>query len=238
MAVLGDAACDEDRERNDTGGVEGHEDEMRTGLWDYADQGREEDHQGDIIADPVFDVDILETDAEDEKHAECPCENCWQVLLDNMVPEVVLNEVVRSEEEHEEDNHTEAGEEDIHPVFAQEVDVESAGIMFIINGMVMRASFGVEHVHFGFMLTSIGMYVPIVRFSSMRFDSVPGMSFSDVGFGGMVVPGVAMGAVVMAEVAGGEGGDEGGEADEHRKTFESVGAVPSNRATTSLATMR
>ncbi len=177
MAVLGDGAGDEDWEGHDAGGVEGHEDEVRAGFRDDADEGSQNNHQSSIVADPVFYVNELQADAEDEEDAEGPCEDCQKVLPDDVVPEVFFDEVVGSQKEYEEDDCAEAGEEDIHPVFAKEVDVES----------------------FGFM---------------------------------------DMGGVVVAEVAGGEGGDESGKADEHGNAFESVGAVRSSRAPTGRATMR
>ncbi len=47
-----------------------------------------------------------------------------------------------------------------------------------------------------------------------------------------------MPAMVVPQVAGREGGDEGGEADEHRKPLDTVGSVRSSRARTGRATMR
>ncbi len=119
VAVLGDAAGEEDGEGDNAGGIEGHEDEVRARLRDDSDEGREEDHQGGVVAYPVFNINELQADAEDEEDSESPCENRRQVLLDNMVPQMLVDEMVRCEEQHEEDDYAETGEEDIHPVFAQ-----------------------------------------------------------------------------------------------------------------------
>lgn len=42
----------------------------------------------------MVDVDILERDAQNEKHAECPCKDGREVLADYVLPEVILDEVV------------------------------------------------------------------------------------------------------------------------------------------------
>ncbi len=216
VAVLGDAAGDEDREWDDSGGVEGHEDEVRTGLGNDAYEGGEEDHQGGVITDPMLNINELQAYPEDEEDAESPCENRREVLPDDVAPEVVLNEMVGREEKYEEDNDAEAGEEDVHPVFAQQVDLESFRFGSIFNTVEEGITFAGM-----FMNTCFRMLMPTGFRAAMLMPVMP-----------------VMRAVVVAEVAGGEGGDEGGEADEHRDAFESVGPFLPRRAPTGRATMR
>ena len=44
------------------------------------------------------------------------------MFADNVVPHVLLDEVVGSEEQHEEYYYAKPCEEDVHPLFVQEVD--------------------------------------------------------------------------------------------------------------------
>ncbi len=86
VTVLGDAACDKDREWHDAGGVEGYEDKMRTGLGNYADKGCEQDHQDHIVAYPVLYINELQAYAEYKEDTEGPSENRREMLADNVSP--------------------------------------------------------------------------------------------------------------------------------------------------------
>ena len=97
---------------------------MRAGLRDDAYQSRQKDHESGIVADPPVDVDMLKTDSKNEKDAECPCEYGREMLLYNMVPEMFLYKMIGSKEQDKKYDYTQAGKEDVHPVFAEEVYVE------------------------------------------------------------------------------------------------------------------
>lgn len=122
MAVLGDRACEEHRERYDSGCEEGHEDEMRTRLRNDAYQCGKQYHQGGVVTDPSAYVYVLQGDTEYKKHTECPCEYCRKMLLDYVIPEVSFHEVVGAEQKHEQYDYTEGCKKHVHPVLAQEVD--------------------------------------------------------------------------------------------------------------------
>ncbi len=242
VTVLGDRAGDEDREGYDSCRIEGHEDEVRTGFGDNAYGCGEDNHQSGITAYPMLYVNVLQSDAEDKEHTESPCENRQEVLFDDVVPEVLFYEMIGSEEQNEQHNDAQSGEKYIHPVFAQKIDSE-----FIVNGFscsitgintsVVMSTCGIDFMYIGLVVGAVltgfrmnvtgmvvSIFMTVVCFnvqSGMRLMSVPGMS-----------------AVVVPEVAGGEGGDEGGEADEHGDSFPSVGSVPTHRAPTGRATMR
>lgn len=94
MSVLGDAACQEDGQRHYAGGVKCHEDHVRTRFRDYADGSGQENHQYGVVTDPMCDVEMLEGDSEDQKHSECPCEDDRKMLLYDMVPQMLFNEMV------------------------------------------------------------------------------------------------------------------------------------------------
>ena len=109
---------------------------MRAGLRDDAYECRQKYHQSCIAACPVLDVYVLQSDAEHEKHTECPCEDAWEMLADDVLPEVLIYEVIRGEEQHEKDYDAKTCKQDVHPVFAQKVET----VVRVVVAMVAAGS--------------------------------------------------------------------------------------------------
>ena len=149
MTVLGDAACEEDWHRNNSCGIESHEDHVWAGLRDDADGCCQEDHQDGVVADPMVDIDILQSHAKDEKNSESPCEYHWKMLLYDVVPEMLVDEMVGSEQQYEQHDHAKTCEQHVHPIFAQQVDME--GRLSIVHLSVVS----LMSVHMSLMLMSI-----------------------------------------------------------------------------------
>ena len=126
MTVLGDAACEEDWHRNNSCGIESHEDHVWAGLRDDADGCCQEDHQDGVVADPMVDINVLKGNAEYKQHTESPCEYHWQMLLYDVVPEMLVDEMVGSEQQYEQHDDAQPCKQHVHPIFAQQVDVEGS----------------------------------------------------------------------------------------------------------------
>lgn len=96
MAVLHDGIGQQDGERDDTAGEEGHKHKM---LLDsgIADHYRKQNHQSGVVADPSGDVDEIEQESDDQKHSESPKEYARKMLADNMFPKMFLNKMVGGE---------------------------------------------------------------------------------------------------------------------------------------------
>ena len=124
MSVLGYAACQENRHGNHSGCVKGHEYHMRTGFRYYAYDCCQKNHQGCVVAYPMTDIEMLQSDSENKQYSESPCEDDRQMLSDDMVPKMLFHEMVRSEQQHEKHDHAQSGEQHVHPVLAQKVDVQ------------------------------------------------------------------------------------------------------------------
>ena len=86
MTVLRDTAGDQHGCRNDAGCEESDEDQVRPRLGDDADERGEHDHQRDIVADPVVDIDEFRDDAQQNEHAEGPCEDFQRVARNHVGP--------------------------------------------------------------------------------------------------------------------------------------------------------
>mgnify|MGYP006967176648 CR=1 FL=1 len=101
MTVLGDAACQQYRERHDSGRIEGYEDHVRTRFRDYADQCCQQYHEYCIAADPSVNVDILEHYAQKQENTEGPCKDCRQMSADNMIPQMFFDKMIGTKKENE-----------------------------------------------------------------------------------------------------------------------------------------
>ena len=132
MAVLGYAARKKHRERHNAGSEQSDKDHMRTRLWNYAYGSGQKNHKHGVVAYPPVDVDVLETDAKDQEHAEGPGENYRKVLADNMVPEVFLYKVIGSEYENDKYDYTESREKHIHPILTEKVYMEGLAFRFVM----------------------------------------------------------------------------------------------------------
>ena len=121
MSVLRYGTCEKDRERNNPGSEESDEDHVRSRLRYDADKGGKDDHEHGIVADPMVDIDELKSDSKHDKYTERPCKYGRQMLFDYMFPKMSFNEMVGSEEKHEQHNYAEAGEQHVHPILVQQV---------------------------------------------------------------------------------------------------------------------
>lgn len=99
MAVLHDGIGKQDGERDYTAGEQGHKDQMRTRLRNQADHNRKQNHQRGVVADPRGEVDEIEQDSDDQEHPESPGEYARKMLADNMLPKMLLDEVVGGEKQ-------------------------------------------------------------------------------------------------------------------------------------------
>ena len=122
---------------------------MRTGFRNDADKGCQQYHEYGVVADPLFDVDILQSYTHDQQDSESPSEYRRKVSFDDMVPEVILYEMVGSEQKDEKHDDAEAGEQYVHPVFAEEVDGEGSFTSFRMTRGVFRMT----------VVTCFGMYM-------------------------------------------------------------------------------
>ena len=138
MSVLRYRAGKEHRERYDSCSEESYEYEVRTRLRNYAYQRCQEDHQGSIVADPSVDLHILQDKTEHQQDSESPCKYYRKMLLDDMLPEVFLNEMVGSKKEDQQDDHAQSGKQDIHPVLAQQIYMVAMSLFDVaFLGMLM-----------------------------------------------------------------------------------------------------
>ncbi len=231
MTVLGDGAREQDREGHDARREQGHKDEVRTRLRDDAHSRRKQDHQNCIVAYPVLNINELQPDTEYQQHPESPRENRRQMLPDDVVPEVFLHKMVRGEQQHKQHNHAQPRKQHIHPALAQQVYRKS----FIYRAVAQMFNRGFAGVCGGNSAVGVGG-VRVRRGGGFGWR-LAGVGVRCVGVGGGFRA-VRVCGVVVREAAGGEGGDEGGEADEHRNPLDTVGAFLPHRAPTGRATMR
>ena len=135
---------------------------MRTGFRNDADKGCQQYHEYGVVADPLFDVDILQSYTHDQQDSESPSEYRRKVSLDDMVPEVILYEMVGSKQKDEKHDDAEAGEQYVHPVFAEEVDGEGSFTSFRMTRGVFRMTGRVFRMTvvtcFGMYMAFMGMY--------------------------------------------------------------------------------
>ena len=158
---------------------------MRAGLWDDAHECRQKDHQSCIRACPVLDIYVLQSYAEHEKHSECPCEDGREMFSNYVLPEVLIYEMIRGEDQYEEDDDAKACKEDVHPVFAQKVEAVvrvAVTVVAAVSSMLVAACFALCAYSLNCLL-------------------------------GMVMSGVS--GVVVTETAGSQGSDEDCKTDEH-----------------------
>ena len=122
MSVLGYAAREKHRHRDDPAGVQCDEDKVRPGFR-YEPYGRSEKyHQSRVVAYPAVDVQLPEPEFHEKQDAGSPAEDDREVPLHNMVPQMFVHEMVRSEDQKYEHNDAECSEEILHSFFAEEVD--------------------------------------------------------------------------------------------------------------------
>ena len=57
-----------------------------------------------------------------QQDTECPCEYAREVFLDDMVPEMLLHEMILGEYQYDQHDHAESCKKHVHPVLAQQVD--------------------------------------------------------------------------------------------------------------------
>lgn len=138
MAVLGDAAGQEYRERDYPGSEKGHEYHMWPRLRNNADKGGKKYHQCCVVADPVVYIHKVQDDSQYQQDSECPCEYCREMLLYNMIPEVFFNEMIRCEYQHDKHDHAQSCKQHVHPILAEEVDrVAVPVVMGVYMGMIV-----------------------------------------------------------------------------------------------------
>ena len=213
MTVLRDAAGKEDRHRYNSCCIKGHEYHVRAGLGDDADCCRKKDHEYGVVTDPMFDVDVLQGDSEYQKDAECPCEDYREVFPDDVVPEVLVHEMVGCEQQDKEHYDAQTCKEDVHPVLAQKVDMERglSNFLRLVRLCMNAMQVFVIAAHICLQITMMVM--------SMCFFMLMGMP--DVGVMNVFCVGVSFSVMMfMAEVAGCEG------CYEYRKTDKHDGAFP------------
>ena len=143
----------------------------------------------------MVDAHVLKPDADYEKHSECPAEYRKQMLADDMIPEMLFDEMVRGEEQHEQYDDAEACKQHVHPLLVQEVDGVRSFTSFRMTGV--------------FMMTVVMVCVVMFIGSAVL-----------AGVGAVVMAGMC--AVVVSELARGKGGYEYGKADEHGYAFPAV----------------
>ena len=133
MPVLRDAACEKYRERDNTCCKKSHEYEMWTGFRNDSDKGCQQYHKDCVVAYPSVDFNILKGKSHDKEHAEGPCENDRQVFLDDVIPEVLVYEMVRCEDQNKQHYYAEAGKKDIHPLLIEEIDCAGSVVVFCVD---------------------------------------------------------------------------------------------------------
>ena len=104
-------------------------------FWNDAYRCCKKDHKHCVIADPPADVYILKNDSKYQKHSECPCKDDRKVLLYYMVPHVLFDKMVGSEDQHDQHYHAQTGKKDIHPILRKKIYCH-VGVFFIDMMMV------------------------------------------------------------------------------------------------------
>ena len=130
MTVLGDGAGQKYRERHDACREKGHENHMRSRFRNDAYDSSKEDHQNSIVTDPALYVDMLQAYPQNQQDSERPCEYHRKMLPDYMIPEMLLDEMIGSKQQNEQHDHAQSRKQHIHPVFAQEIDMEALMLGF------------------------------------------------------------------------------------------------------------
>lgn len=121
MSVLGNAACQQDRQRDKPARIQGHEDEVWPGFRDYSYRYGQKYHQGRIAAYPSADVHISGYEPDQEDDSECPGENIRHMLQNDVPPEGFPDEPVGPEAQDYEHDDAQNGEYQVHPPFAEQV---------------------------------------------------------------------------------------------------------------------
>ena len=67
---------------------------MGTGFGNDSDQGCKNYHKDSVVAYPSVNIDILQSYTDYEKDAECPKEYCQKMFLYDVIPEMLLNEMI------------------------------------------------------------------------------------------------------------------------------------------------
>ena len=200
VTVLGYAAGKKHRERNDACCEQSDEDHMRTRFRNYAYGSGQKDHKHGVVTYPPVDVNVLKSDSQDKKHTEGPGEYDRKVPADNMVPEMFFHEMVRCEYKDNEHDDAKSCKENVHPVLTEEVYMEGSFFrLVLVVSLVMMFRF--------VMMLAVAV---IVHMSGMMIVFVNMCAC----FVNMCACFVA--AVVVAELAGGQGCDKDGESHEHR----------------------
>ena len=91
---------------------------------------------------PGAEVDELHSYAKSRQHAQGPEEYSKEMLAYDMVPEMVLDEVVRSENQDQQEHSSQDREEYVHPIFAEQADSFGNGFfsMFRPVAVLQQAS--------------------------------------------------------------------------------------------------
>ena len=132
MAVLRDAAGQQHRERHCARGKQGDEQQMRSRFGDDAHQDGQQDHPWDVVADKGFNVKVMQSDLDDKQGTEGPEEDTQEMLADDVLPKVLLDDMLgrRGDEPHHEEAHD--GEDEVHPILVEDVQLGVDGFLMLM----------------------------------------------------------------------------------------------------------
>ena len=101
---------------------------MRPGFGDDADERGQQDHQRNVGADPGADIHQFRDESQRDQDTEGPGEDLGHVTDNDMMPQMLFHEVVGAESRDTEHDDADGGEDQIHPVFAQQVEAAVFGL--------------------------------------------------------------------------------------------------------------
>ena len=122
MAFLDNGIGQQDRERNHPRGKERNKDQVGSRFRDQAHRNGQQDHPAGIPADPRLQVDKMEQQPDSQEHPEGPGEDGRQMVADDMVPQMLFHEMIRTKQKHPHDNQAQGGEQPVEPDFIEKVE--------------------------------------------------------------------------------------------------------------------
>ena len=111
---------------------------MRSRLGDDAHQDGQQYHPRDIVADEGLDVKVMQPDLDDEQGTEGPEEDAEEMLPDDVLPEMLLDDMLgrRGDEPHH--KQTDEGEDEVYPILVEDIELGMSRFAVLV-AMLERA---------------------------------------------------------------------------------------------------
>ena len=116
MPVLNYGACQENTERDCTFNKQGEKDEMRTRLWNQEDYAGYQEDNKLVLLHPSFQMKLVDQDVHEQQGSEGPEKYLGNMDFGDMIPKVLLQEMIRHCGHNEESPERNNNQGDLHPV--------------------------------------------------------------------------------------------------------------------------